>query len=296
MTDLLYIFESENTEEPSFDLFVALSWATAFFSMVAMLIFGLYPPVNTALIVAPLAFVVMLVGAQAVYNNLIYSYASNTLSAALWTIPQTLILFLGAGAFGGSLNVLGDVYVAPIDSGGYLNTVSVLNNLSPAMQAIFNNRLAPIVETFALVALTYVLARLALEADLDQSLPGGKLSLGILISIPGSVIFGWIHGVVTFLFFLKAFTVMFVSLAVLFAEELTQDDKLPIAVTTALIASIHAGLNLHEFGGYTKYLETLLTAQAPQIYISYMWLLFEATLWIATAMGIGAKLYEVAFE
>lgn len=291
MTDKLYIFESENSDEPSYDFFVTFSFMTSMFSMAMMLIYGLLPPVDTALLAVPLGFAVLLIGAQAIYGNLLYSYASNTTSAAMWTIPMAVLLTIG-GRFLPKDSF--SFYSAPMEQGGYL--YGVLSHTSPAIQAIFNNRLAPIVETFALFAFTYVVLKFALETDMADGFPGGRLMLAFAASIPAGVVFGWMHGLISLIFFLKAFFLMVLSLTVVFGEEITEREILPIAVITALAASLHAAINTYEWGGYFHYLEILMTAQQPEIYISFLWLAFELLMWSVTAFGIGAFLYKVIYE
>lgn len=271
-------------EEGHLDFFNSFALAVTLLLMGGMVVYGSQSPLDQETVIAGFLFLPLVIMSYVLWGRgIVRSNATAFEGAVSYVLPQVLLLGIASGI---TTAIGGRFYSAPVSEGGYLH--SLVAQTPPYIQAIFNNNLAPFVETFAIFALTYVVLNFMLRADLDQRLPGGAWTVVALGAIPGAGLFGVLHGAVDIVFFTRAFTLMFISILVVFGEALTDEQYFPFAVLVPLAISVHRAININEYGGYLEYLATLLSATGQvEIALSVLVLLFDATMVIVTAIGLG---------
>lgn len=271
-------------EDGHLDFFNSYAIAITTLLMVGMVIYGSQSPLDIETIVAGFVFLPLVILSYILWDRgMIRSNATYFEGAASYVIPQVLLLGIATGI---TEIIGGRFYSAPTSEGGYL--YSLVAQTPPYIQAIFNNNLASFVETFAIFAITYVVLNFMVRADWDQKLPGGAWTVVALGAIPGSTLFGVLHGAIDIVFFTRAFMIMFISILVVFGEALTEKQYFPFAVLVPLAISFHRAINIHEWGGYVEYISTLLTAGGSvEIALAGLVILFDASMVIATAIGLG---------
>lgn len=249
--------------EHDLDFFNSFAFAQSILLMAILAVWGYQPPFDLALVITALVFLPLIMSAESLTEgNILQSPATPTQGAKAYVFPQVFVIFVkGITDFQLSL------YSAPVSENGYLS--SILAETEPAIQAIFNNNLAPFVENFAIIAFTFLFFKFMMEADIRDKIPEAlpsTLTLAVIASLPGALIFGVLHGQTDIFFFIRAVAIMLILLVMLFGEELTEEHLLPFGVTVGLTIGVHRAINLVEFGGYFKYLNTLFTA-SPDLLI-----------------------------
>lgn len=285
MTDLTDIYYGED----DLDFFNSFGFALTILIMGLLAVYGYQPPFDHALLVSALVFIPLILSAESLtQGNILQSSATPTEGAKAYLLPQLFAVFATDLS-----KIQLSFYSAPVSEGGYL--ASILAQTEPAVQAIFNNNIAPFAENFAIIAFTFLFFKFLIEAEFREKLPEfmpETFTLSVVASAPGALVFAFLHGQTSTGFFFKAFIVMLILLTMLFAEELTEQDLLPFGVTVGLTIGVHRAINLAEFGGYIKYLNILMTAQAPIIYIGYLVIIFDLVMVGIVAWDYGNKIAE----
>lgn len=272
-------------EDGELDFFNSLSTAKTFLLMFLMILAGAAAPLDTGLILAGLVFAIPLIMAHLLWKNILTSNASWFEGAAGYVVPHFFLLAItGLTSFS-----VGRFFSAPASEGGYL--FSLLGQQSPTVRAVFNNNLAPFVETYFIFSMTFIFIYFLLEAGGKEKLPGGGWTVAGIASAPGSVLFAYLHFNAPTHFLIMAFILMFVSLVLIFGEEITDRDHFAVPMLLSLGVGIHRPLNIDEYGGYTEYFNSLMAASGTsEILLSITVLLFDLIMLSVFAIGLGKRL------
>lgn len=135
---------------------------------------------------------------------------------------------------------------------------SVLQDAGQTMIFKVNNVYAPWIETWLIFSLGVALLYLSSEVLFEDR---GDWFHIILSATPLSLIFAVLHGARNPGFFVFASVFMFLSLALFYFEETTPGDRIKVvSVTSGLLASIHATVNISSSGGLVPFLSALLNS------------------------------------
>lgn len=236
----------------------------ALFVSIAMAFFG-FQSNNLGLLAAGLVlFLLPATGLILTRLDLINSGKPFYYTALAYIIGNAVFLlpgFLGNFSF--------SILSAP--SASYLS--AALGETSTEVTAIMNNFLAPRGENVALLGLSVVLLLTAREIT-------DNLSIQAFVAIvPTAITFAVLHGVRTVGFLLLAASFMAIWIALYIGDELGFGDVSELAIAGfSLTVGLHQGNNISSTGGLSNYYSTLLSAQEPIIYISYLIIFIDAFL------------------
>jgi len=135
---------------------------------------------------------------------------------------------------------------------------SVLQDAGQTTILKVNNVYAPWIETWLIFSLGIALLYLSSEVIFKQRSDWFHI---LVAGTPLSLIFAVLHGARSPGFFVFASVFMFLSLALFYFEESSPGDRIQVvSITSGLLASIHATVNISNSGGLVNFLSSLLAA------------------------------------